>query len=706
MSLWRDDTPPPREGLLLVVAVALLALLSLSRIFASSSYLVVAVPAVAIGAGFALTVGRRTLGLAFALTVAAGVFTMPVLFARQETFALLPTPASLAAVRTLLAQGLGGMMNEVAPVPPDAKYLSVLWAGGLAGGFLGASWVVVQRPLGAFATALGVLAYAGSIGRGPGRDLFGFVAVVLLGGYLLADGRHRIAAWSKAVRRVRGNVGTVTLAVASLVALAGPTLLGVDQPWLNVQGSLRPRIVVIKPLSDVRDLLDTNPPFEIMRVQASSPTYWRLTALDRYTGSEWLLEAKPERVEGTHVPPAEPPTTGAIVTQAYSITSLSSPWLPAAYAAESVEAPVPYDADTGSSTLLLPDQTGPGLRYTVTSRLPDVASPSTETAPLGKPDRQAEGFAAIARPIVQRARTPWEQAVAIQNHFRGYRYDDTVEGGHSVARLQRFLQDRAGYCEQFAATMTLMLRGLGTPARVGVGFLPGRSADGQRYVVTTKDAHAWVEANIPGMGWVRFDPTPGRGQPAGADTEQQPEAEQPTPSPGTAPAQATPPPPRADQTDLGTPERSLPRLPLVPMAVGAMVAGALPGAKAVRRRMRRSGTPAQAVFGAYAELVDRVADLGWKVRPSQTPLEAWAHAFDDGRAPGASGARELAQLTIAAVYGPSPPSAGDAERAWALVGPALRALRRSLPWWRRLFAAYDPRTFLPSGSPSAQLAAA
>ena len=58
--------------------------------------------------------------------------------------------------------------------------------------------------------------------------------------------------------------------------------------------------------------------------------------------------------------------------------------------------------------------------------------------------------------------------------------------------------------------MALMLRLLGIPARVAVGFTSG-TRDGDTWVVTDHDAHAWVEVWFAGQGWVPFDPTPGRG---------------------------------------------------------------------------------------------------------------------------------------------------------------------------------------------------
>jgi hypothetical protein len=57
--------------------------------------------------------------------------------------------------------------------------------------------------------------------------------------------------------------------------------------------------------------------------------------------------------------------------------------------------------------------------------------------------------------------------------------------------------------------MALLLRMGGVPARVAAGFSPG-TLDAKRgdYVVRDIDAHSWVEAYFPRIGWVTFDPTP------------------------------------------------------------------------------------------------------------------------------------------------------------------------------------------------------
>ena len=60
-----------------------------------------------------------------------------------------------------------------------------------------------------------------------------------------------------------------------------------------------------------------------------------------------------------------------------------------------------------------------------------------------------------------------------------------------------------------------MARSLGLPARVAVGFTVGEADpdDPDLYVVRGRHAHAWPEVYLSGVGWVAFEPTPGRGAP-------------------------------------------------------------------------------------------------------------------------------------------------------------------------------------------------
>ena len=85
-------------------------------------------------------------------------------------------------------------------------------------------------------------------------------------------------------------------------------------------------------------------------------------------------------------------------------------------------------------------------------------------------------------------------------------------------------ESRIGHCEFYASAMVLILRALGHPARVAVGFAPGplpETADSRslpRWEVNTGHAHAWVEVFFDELGWVSFDPTPpARFAPTGVD---------------------------------------------------------------------------------------------------------------------------------------------------------------------------------------------
>ncbi len=71
--------------------------------------------------------------------------------------------------------------------------------------------------------------------------------------------------------------------------------------------------------------------------------------------------------------------------------------------------------------------------------------------------------------------------------------------------IDEALRSRAGVCQDFAHIMTALVRELGIPCRYVSGYLFHRKEDHDR---SEQDAtHAWVEALLPELGWVGFDPT-------------------------------------------------------------------------------------------------------------------------------------------------------------------------------------------------------
>src|SRR4051794_37796974 len=119
----------------------------------------------------------------------------------------------------------------------------------------------------------------------------------------------------------------------------------------------------------------------------------------------------------------------------------------------------------------------------------------------------------LAMRLRRAARTPQQYVLAVNRYLQqGFTYSERpapVPAGR--APLDGFLFDtKEGYCQHYSGAMALLLRMGGVPARVSTGFSPG-TYDRSRgeWVVRDVDAHSWVEAYFPKLGWITFDPTPG-----------------------------------------------------------------------------------------------------------------------------------------------------------------------------------------------------
>jgi transglutaminase-like putative cysteine protease len=138
---------------------------------------------------------------------------------------------------------------------------------------------------------------------------------------------------------------------------------------------------------------------------------------------------------------------------------------------------------------------------------PDWVSQKYLQLPPEVTDRTRE----LARRIAGDLPTAYDQAAAITAWLRSnieyQRVIDPAPAGRE--KIDWFIFDYGvGFCNYYASAEVLMLRSLGVPARLAVGYARGEF-DSQLalYTVTAEDYHAWPEVFFPGYGWVEFEPT-------------------------------------------------------------------------------------------------------------------------------------------------------------------------------------------------------
>jgi protein-glutamine gamma-glutamyltransferase len=482
------------------------------------------------------------------------------------------------------------------------------------------------------------------------------------------------------------------------------------------------------------------------------PLYWRATTLSLFDGQGWREAetlAPPVHVRGAALPrePDSVPVPGrraALVRQRITIAALRDNHLVAATVPVAYRAPDPAGTSYGTDgTAFTRFGLARGETYTAWSI---VATPTAgevarskarypaslaarflavargvDVPRFGAPHRRARVAAilrrrrddprvdpyaplfAVALRVTGHARSPYAAAVALEAWFRlggRFRYDEQPPAAVGAPPLVDFvLRTHRGYCQHFAGAMTLMLRYLGVPARVGAGFTSGSYDSARReWVVTDQDAHTWVEAWFSGYGWLPFDPTPSRGGLAGpySAASTQFDAAGALGALGRAALGI-----RAVRGALG---RGAPRAagPLaVPaphgrgrgaaawallalgasLAMAALVLAAVALAKRVRRRRSlAAGEPRALGRACRRELAAYLADQGIAVPASATTseladlLERWLGV----------GAGALAAEIDAARFGSPESASAAARRLRAELEALLRRARRSLPRRRRL----------------------
>ncbi|NNG39626.1 transglutaminase domain-containing protein [Flexivirga sp. ID2601S] len=257
------------------------------------------------------------------------------------------------------------------------------------------------------------------------------------------------------------------------------------------------------------------------------PPPLRVTVGGTYAGGEWTGFPGAEQLDtgvnnrGLPVPPGMQPAPNA-PTETMTVTNntMQPPFVPAPFPVASAN--FGSTAWGYSASTVQPFTRTTAKSYAVRFREP-TPSPDNGRRPIDPNGFRSElqldplsepRIRALARQLG--GSTPMEQATAIQDYLRGpeFTYSLTLAPTQTVAGrrldpLSNFLVTKQGYCTQFATAMIMLARANGIPARMALGFLPGVSNGDDVYRVLQSNAHAWPELYLDGLGWTRFEPTPG-----------------------------------------------------------------------------------------------------------------------------------------------------------------------------------------------------
>jgi transglutaminase-like putative cysteine protease len=611
-----------------------------------------------------------------------------------------------------------------------------------------------RRPVAAVVLLLAVMGYSLTVDTSSRALwpalLFAVLAVCLL---VICRGLSR-EGWRLRDAVAGGAVGVVGSLLAFALLTAAPTVAATAwQDWRTWdpfgQGGT---IYTFNWLQSYPWMLDPANDATVMSVESPLPSYWRASALDTFTGSAWvtsqafLIRTDPtEEVAGQYTfvfPTTELMPAGESVTEVFEVWGVSTNYFFTGGDPRSLE----IDQDVAlrmnqMRSLRVATTLQPTLEYTLEAVIPELRPsdlvglgteypdeveryltlPFSRIADIEGPDKQTvwttmmsdygpDGWEwtdlyALNERIIGDAIDPYEITLRIERYLRlNYIYSLDLPTTDYSSQYAAFLFDTGtGYCQHFAGAMALLLRYNGIPARVALGFTSGEEDDGTgAYVVTYNNAHAWVEAYFPTVGWVTFEPTPGRGVPtAGASLTSPgfiyPYTDTNTPYSGTTDV-TTPRPTVTEDTQAegGTTttgeRRLLSRAPWLPWVAGLVVIlAAWPVVRGLwRRRRLHRGSPEQRLQASLALLRTDLSDYGVPTTRAHT-LEETLHILQGhiGLEPDLG----LVARAEAVLFGGRRATPRDVKWAEDLRDEVKTRLRRRHGWARTLFAWYGVPRF-------------
>jgi transglutaminase-like putative cysteine protease len=278
--------------------------------------------------------------------------------------------------------------------------------------------------------------------------------------------------------------------------------------------------------------------------------YWEARTYDTYEGNQWVstvlskrsingnstdlnqpgIDARPE-ITFTFFP--HDPISNLFTVPEFLRVSIPS----IAYLKTNPDGTVDYN------TLMSQNFVHPGNQYDISAAVDAETISQLQQAGVDYPQWVTDQYLQLPKEITPRtgdlARNiagdladPYDIASAVTEWLRNnIEYNQSIDVPPSdQERIDWFLFDyKKGFCNYYASAEVILLRSLGIPARMAVGFAQGEREippnqlvppeagpvnpslgqiiETSTYIVRQKDAHAWPEVFFPKIGWIIFEPT-------------------------------------------------------------------------------------------------------------------------------------------------------------------------------------------------------
>lgn len=289
-----------------------------------------------------------------------------------------------------------------------------------------------------------------------------------------------------------------------------------------------------------RPILEVSVP---SRVENLGRFYWRAYTYDYYEDGQWRStitnnsEADPETFE-IALPELQARTEiNFTITPQIAIATLYTPpeprWV-------SVPSQAYYSAEADGTFDLIALQALPSVvafeSYEVRSMVSFASTPELRAAGTDYPDYIRERYLQLPDDITPRTRqlaqelasgrdNPYDIAVTVTAYLRNFEFSEVIDQPPDRQEIVDWwlFEYQKGFCQYYATAEVVLLRSLGIPARMAVGYAQGFFEPGSElqdlgdrdrfidregtFTVRQQDSHAWPEVYFPGYGWIEFEPT-------------------------------------------------------------------------------------------------------------------------------------------------------------------------------------------------------